>query len=120
MSSLDLVKMKCSKCGSSNRRKDGFVNGVQRYRCKDCGYAYTTDRRVTEKPDFKKRLALHLYMEGASYRVIGELLGENHVNIKNWVDRFGSGLHRIRSEGKIDKVEATKMHQYIRKAVIKS
>jgi len=29
--------MKCKKCSSENCAKAGFINGGQRYRCKDCG-----------------------------------------------------------------------------------
>jgi len=29
--------MKCKKCGGENYAKAGFLNGGQRYRCRDCG-----------------------------------------------------------------------------------
>ncbi|KAA6317052.1 hypothetical protein EZS27_032733, partial [termite gut metagenome] len=32
--------MDCPRCGSLNYRKDGFVQGRQRYECKECRYHY--------------------------------------------------------------------------------
>ncbi|MED9903189.1 MAG: IS1595 family transposase [Lachnospiraceae bacterium] len=32
----------CTKCGSANYKKNGFTrNGIQRYRCKDCGASFS-------------------------------------------------------------------------------
>jgi len=30
--------------------KNGLIQGKQRYRCKDCNYRFTVERRSSEKP----------------------------------------------------------------------
>ncbi len=42
--------MKCLKCGSSKKVKNGVLKGVQRYKCKECGYNYTVEKRSGEYP----------------------------------------------------------------------
>ncbi|KAA6317320.1 hypothetical protein EZS27_032499, partial [termite gut metagenome] len=39
----------CPRCGSLNYRKDGFVNSLQRYECKDCHYHYTVAKKSNVK-----------------------------------------------------------------------
>ena len=36
--------MKCPKCKGEEKTKNGFKNGVQRYKCKTCGCNYTRSR----------------------------------------------------------------------------
>jgi len=50
--------MKCRKCSSEKRIKFGKADGVQRYKCKNCGYLYTVERRSTEKPPEMKDKAI--------------------------------------------------------------
>ena len=33
-------KKKCQVCGSSHTVKNGICNGVQLYKCRDCGYQF--------------------------------------------------------------------------------
>ena len=33
-------KKKCQVCGSSHTVKNGIRNGVQLYKCRDCGYQF--------------------------------------------------------------------------------
>ncbi len=60
--------MDCPKCKSTNNCKNGKVLGRQRYLCKDCKYRYSVERRSTEKPLEKKKLALSMYLEGLGFR----------------------------------------------------
>ena len=34
-------KIECPKCGRTERTKNGFHRGKQRYKCKNCGCNYT-------------------------------------------------------------------------------
>ena len=52
--------MKCVKCASVNICKNGLISEKQRYKCKNCGYHFTTGRPC--KPLYLKRLALELYL----------------------------------------------------------
>ena len=35
------MELSCKRCGSSSFVKHGFVRGLQRYRCKNCGLNFT-------------------------------------------------------------------------------
>lgn len=57
--------MHCPKCASGVSVKCGFIKGVQRYKCKDCGCQYTRSP-PHGKPMQTKILALVLYLSGLS------------------------------------------------------
>lgn len=75
--------MKCLKCKSEKLVKDGVNTGFQRYKCKECGYNFTTGR--ASKSASLKRLALQLYLEGLGFRAIGRVLKVSNVWIKFFV-----------------------------------
>ncbi|WP_455708858.1 IS1/IS1595 family N-terminal zinc-binding domain-containing protein, partial [Capnocytophaga canimorsus] len=41
--------MKCTRCESLNKIKAGFVGGRQRYKCKDCGYFFSVEKKSDVK-----------------------------------------------------------------------
>ena len=80
---------KCKRCNSKEIRKNGFVRGSQRYKCKTCGYNFVEKER-NGKPDAYKNLAVLLYSTGkASYRYIAKLLNVSATAVYNWVKEFG-------------------------------
>lgn len=61
--------MKCSRCGSENSVKNGFVNGCQRYKCKRCGCQFTRpDKRENHLKE--RQLVALLYASGLSMNKI--------------------------------------------------
>ncbi|OAV68714.1 Transposase [Bacteroidales bacterium Barb6] len=80
--------MNCPKCNSEKKIKAGSVKGRQRYKCKECGCNYTVELKSTAKPDSVKKQAFQLYLEGASFRSIGKLLGVSNVSVFNWVKKL--------------------------------
>nr|MCR4915158.1 hypothetical protein [Prevotella sp.] len=42
-------KRKCEVCGSSHTVKNGVRNGVQLYKCQDCGYQFRAGTDVSEE-----------------------------------------------------------------------
>ena len=46
--------LRCKRCGSEEHVKNGFMKGLQRYRCKACGLNFTdtiaSGRRSAAKP----------------------------------------------------------------------
>jgi len=83
--------MDCPKCKSSHHVKDGIVSFRQRYKCKNCHYRYTVERKSDVKLPDTKRLALTLYLEGLGFRSIGRVLkisyGTVYLWMKNWSTR---------------------------------
>ena len=106
--------MKCSRCGSSNKVKNGILKDVQRFRCKECGYNYTVEKRSGEYPKETKRKALQLYLEGLGFRSIGRVLGVSNVSVLNWIKDFGEKAKELQANNSsIKYAELDEMHSYI-------
>ncbi len=106
--------MDCPKCKSGKKIKNGIIKGVQRYKCKSCGYNYTVERRSYDYPFSTKKKALQLYLEGLGFRSIGRILGVSNVTVLNWVKSFGEEVAKLQSETQdIEFVEVDEMHSYI-------
>jgi transposase-like protein len=73
----------CRRCNSAASSRAGYVGKEQRYKCKDCGYHFTMNRRGFS-PEIK-RLAIHLYLEGMGFRAIGRILGVSDVAVAKWI-----------------------------------
>ncbi len=78
----------CPKCNSTSYVKSGVVQGRQRYRCKQCNYHFTVQKRGKKIDDYYVTKAIQLYVEGISYREIERILGISHVSVMNWVKSY--------------------------------
>lgn len=105
--------MNCPRCNSFNHKKNGKVNGHQRYKCHDCGYNFSVELKSTAFPQSVKRQALQLYLEGLGFRSIGRFLGVSHVSVQKWIKKFGQDLEDLKSENKVEIIELDEMHTYI-------
>ena len=84
--------LNCKKCTSSNLRKNGFLNGKQRFHCKDCGYnSRDGDNRIKYSID-KRMKVLRLYLEGVGIMSIERLEGVPNLLIIYWLRHFSSLL----------------------------
>ena len=81
--------MDCPKCKSSHHVKDGIVRGKQRYKCKECSYRYTVERKLDVKSQDTQRLALEMYLEGLGFRAIGRILKISYGTVYVWVKKWG-------------------------------
>ena len=93
--------------------KNGFVKGVQRYKCKGCGNNYTVAQKSTAKLPSERRLALMMYLEGLGFHSIGRLLGVSHVAVIQWIKKYGTQLQEIKNEKPVSVMEMDEMHTYI-------
>ncbi|KAA6331939.1 hypothetical protein EZS27_019514 [termite gut metagenome] len=106
--------MNCPKCQSTNKIKNGIVRGRQRYKCKDCHYTYTVEKRSGEYPKSERKKALQLYLEGLGFRSIGRYLGVSNVTVLKWIRSFGEEVKSLEEETKeIEMVELDEMHSYV-------
>ncbi|RLD80766.1 MAG: hypothetical protein DRJ15_06215 [Bacteroidetes bacterium] len=96
----------CRKCGSRHRVKAGLIGGAQRYKCKDCGFHYTVNQKGV--PADKKRLAIHLYLEGMGFRAISRITGVSDVAIAKWINPMKENLLPIRKE----KIKVNEIHKF--------
>ena len=105
--------MKCPKCQSERKIRNGVIKGVQRYKCKDCGCNYTICFSQNTEEERKRRFALSMYLEGLGFRSIGRLLGVSHVSVLNWVRKYGRELDSIRNPRPARTVELDELHTYV-------
>jgi transposase-like protein len=105
--------MDCPKCKSSHHVKDGIVRGKQRYKCKDCHYHYTVERKSDVKTPEIRRLALELYLEGLGFRSIGRILKISYGTVYLWVKEWSTKVSFPRRETSIEIINLEKMLSYI-------
>jgi transposase-like protein len=105
--------MDCPRYKSSNHKKNGKVDGRQRYKFIGCGYNYSVEIKSTASSTSVKRQALQLYLEGLGFRSIGRFLGVSHVSVQKWIKKFCQELEDLKSENEISIVELDEMHTYI-------
>jgi len=113
--------MKCLKCGSRERRKNGFYEGRQKWQCKDCGH---TSCRVEPRgaPLAIVRLALTLTLEGVGFNAAARILTafgykctENAVI--GWVRKYGTKAHAVSAALKptVKYIQIDEMFSYVKK-----
>lgn len=83
---------KCPRCSSAKFVKNGKHLDSQRYRCKPCGYQFTS-REPKGRPAGEKALAILLYMHGLSMNAVARLLGVTTPAVSQWIKAFGGKQH---------------------------
>ena len=79
--------MECRKCGSKHNVKNGKVSGVQRYKCKECGFQFTKETANGHSEEERNK-AIALYLLGLSMRTIAKLFRVNVTTILYWIRNF--------------------------------
>ncbi|EKB56820.1 hypothetical protein HMPREF9699_01223 [Bergeyella zoohelcum ATCC 43767] len=105
--------MKCTRCESLNKIKAGFVGGRQRYKCKDCGYFFSVEKKSDVKTPEQKRLALQMYLEGLGFRAIGRILNISYGTVYRWVKKWEESVELPQNEEPIEIVELDEIHSYV-------
>ena len=114
---------KCNHCGSSHLVKVGHKNGLQKWRCKDCGkYQGEVDHRI-KYTENERKAALLLYLEGTGFRraarILSKMFNKNfcYRTIMQWVQKEGKKLEAqkqtLKEEIKI--LEMDELYTYIKK-----
>jgi transposase-like protein len=105
--------MICSRCGSASHCKAGVINGRQRYKCKECGYYYTVEKKSDVKPVETRRMALEMYLEGVGFRAIGRLLKISYGTVYQWIKKWGRSHDLPVGNDPLKVVELDEMHTYV-------
>ena len=79
--------LRCKRCGSGEHVKNGFMKGLQRYRCKACGLNFT-DTPPRGMPLRVKVTAVLLYLSGLSMNRTAKLLGVSTPSVMTWIEQF--------------------------------
>jgi transposase-like protein len=105
--------MQCSRCGSEEYCKDGFVQGRQRYKCKKCNYRYTVSHKSDVKSKETRRMAIEMYLEGLGFRAIGRLLRISYGTVYQWIKNWEKQIELPKRDEAIEVVELDEMHTYV-------
>ena len=105
--------MDCPKCKSSSYCKAGIIRGLQRFKCKECGFYYTVAKKSDVKSAETKRLALEMYLEGVGFRSIGRILKISYGTVYQWVKKWGEQADLPQNPDKPAIVELDEMHSYV-------
>ena len=105
--------MDCPKCKSRSHVKDGIICSRQRYKCKECNYRYTVERKSDVKKPETRRLALEIYLEGLGFRSIGRILNISYGTVYLWVKEWRSKLSLPRRERPVEKIDLKRLLTYI-------
>jgi transposase-like protein len=105
--------MDCPKCKNRRHVKDGIVHGKQRYRCKECRFRYTVERKSDVKTPVTKRLALAMYLEGFRFRLIGRILKISYGTVYAWVKQWSARASFPRREKPAEAVGLKELIAYV-------
>ncbi len=108
-----IEEIECKRYKPTSYVKNGFVRGLQRYRCKDCGCNFTnTDPRG--KPPAMKALAVLLYGAcNTSLSMIERLLDVSHVSVYRWIRQEASSLEALKGPEDVEIVEIDEIWHFM-------
>src|SRR5215211_6964636 len=107
--------LRCKRCGSGEHVKNGFMKGLQRYRCKACGLNFT-DAPTRGLPPRVKVTAVLLYLSGLSMNRTAKLLGVSTPSVMTWIEQFAKAYaQKPEPEGRAVVVELDEMWHYLKK-----
>src|ERR671920_1059678 len=107
--------LRCKRCGSEEHVKNGFMKGLQRYRCKTCGLNFT-DTPPRGMPLRVKVTAVLLYLSGLSMNRTAKLLGVSTPSVMTWIEQFAEAFaQKPEPEGRAVVVELDEMWHFLKK-----
>ena len=109
------MALRCRRCGSEEQVKNGFMEGLQRYRCKACGLNFT-DTPPRGMPLQIKLTAVLLYVSGLSMNRTAKMLGVSTPSVMTWIEQFAKAYaQKPEPEGRAVVVELDEMWHYLKK-----
>jgi transposase len=107
--------LRCKRCGSGERVKNGLVRGKRRYRCRTCGLNFT-DTPPRGMPLAMKATAVLLYLSGLSMNRTARLLGVPTPSVMAWIEQVAKAYARKpEPEGRALVVELDEVGRYLKK-----
>ena len=108
--------LRCKRCGAEDYVKNGFMKGLQRYRCKACGLNFT-DTPPRGLPLRVKVTAVLLYLSGLSMNRTAKLLGVSTPSVMTWIEQFAEAYaQKPEPEGRAVVVELDEMWHFLKKS----
>jgi len=109
--------IKCKKCESANKWKNGFHNNKQRYKCRDCGCHYVEgDARTNDKIKAKKAMIVTIYSVGkVSITMLAKIFGSWPSLISRWLKEAAEEFMGNLITDDIKEIEFDEMWHFIGK-----
>ncbi len=108
--------MNCKHCGSANCYKNGFRNGKQNRKCKDCGRNFTEgDNRRTDRAKEKAVCFLLYTMGRASMRFLADIFQVSVRTIHVWIKDMADSTPNPAVGTAIEEIEIDEMWYYLQK-----
>src|SRR3954451_6786150 len=109
------MELRCKRCGAEEYVKNGFLKGLQRYRCEACGLNFT-DTPPRGMPLRIKVTAVLLYLSGLSMNRTAKLLGVSTPSVMTWIEQFAKAYaQKPEPEGHAVVVELDEMWHFLKK-----
>ena len=107
--------MKCPKCEQKEQQyKNGKTKaGSQRYRCHQCGYSYTPEKKAKGYSQAFRQKAIKMYIDGAGLRRTGRQLGIHHQTVANWAKEEAEQLSEAPMPAEVKTAEFDEIFTYI-------
>ena len=80
------MSITCKSCGASQYVKNGFVQGVQRYKCRECNCNFISGDKRQKYTKMDRLKVIKLYLESCSIRTIERLTGIRNSQISKWIE----------------------------------
>jgi len=110
------MALRCKRCGSEEQVKNGFMKGLQRYRCKACGLDLT-ETPPRGMPLQIKLTAVLLHVSGLSTNRTAKLLGVSTPSVMTWIEQFAKAhAQKPAPEGRAVVVELDEMWHHLEKS----
>lgn len=117
----------CKHCGSNLRVKNGYVQGKQRYKCKECGKTYREGDLREKYSNEQKLRVIKWYLEGAGIMSIERMEKVPNPLIIKWIRKFSNILRMRLNEAhipedarKIQIIELDELFSYCQKKLTAS
>src|SRR3982750_4360940 len=108
------MALRCKRCGSEERVRNGFMKGLQRYRCQACGLNFT-DRPPRGMPLGMKLAAVLLYVSALSMNRPAKLLGVSTPSVMTWIEQFAKAYaQKPEPEGRALVIELDEMRHFLK------
>src|ERR671938_1027889 len=110
------MALRCERCGGEEHVENGFMKGLQRYRCEACGLNLT-DTPPRGMPLRVKVTAVLLYLSGLSMNRTAKLLGVSTPSVMTWIEQFAKAYaQKPEPEGRAVVVELDEMWPFLKKS----
>ena len=108
--------LRCKRCRSGEHVKNGFMKGLQRYRCKACGLNFT-ETPPRGMPLQIKLTAVLLDVSGLAMNRTAKLLGVSTPSVMTWIEQFATTFaQKPEPEGRAVVVELDEMWHFLKKS----